>query len=175
MSLMPRFRRRAVADPSPLGDVRSVLDDVFEPRHFYIGPDLFVTWQTAVEEVIPWETYQGRLLDARITRQQRAFVAWNLVAQAAPPLNPNHSAQGGEPDLPAPLISLKWDAERGEVHVVRGLLCYAWEPSDAAGNIIEGRETTRWISELVGTIVLADFTDEDELRDELICRLWQAV
>src|SRR5262245_6094537 len=175
MSLMPRLRRRAVADPSPLGDVRSVLDDVFEPRHFYIGPDLSVTWQTAVEKVIPWETYQGRLLDARQTRQQRAFVAWHLVEQAAPPLTPNPSPQRGEPDLPAPLISLKWDADRGEVHVVRGLLCHVWESYDSGGNVIASRETTKWIMELVGTVALADFTYEDELRDELICRLWQAV
>src|SRR4029453_4700195 len=98
--IMPRFRRRVVTHPSPLGDIRSVLHDIFDPRHFFIGPGLSVTWQRAVDEVIPWETYQGRLLDARQTRQHRAFVSWNLVQRSAAGL------------AAAPLISLKWDAER---------------------------------------------------------------
>lgn len=171
----------------PLGDVRCLLDDVFQPRHFFVGPGLTVTWQHGVEEVTLWETYQGRLLDARQTRQQRAFVSWNLLEQTgALPLTPLPSPQpsrirgegvlGGEGrSLTAPLVSLKWDAERGEVHVVRGLLCHVWEAADGGGNVIESRETTKWLMERVGTIVLADFNDEDELRDELICRLWQAV
>ncbi|GEM_PF-773515 len=161
--IMPRFRRRTAVDPSPLGDPRSLFDDVFQPRHFFIGPTLSVTWQAAAEEDIPWETYQGRLLDARQTREHRAFVSWNLVEQTA------------DGPAAAPLISLKWDAERQEVHVVRGLLCHAWEAADGGGNVIESRETTKWMMELVGTLALAEFTDVDELRDELICRLWQAV
>jgi hypothetical protein len=160
---MPRFRSRTDADGSPIGDPRDLLDEVFRPCHFYLGPALAAHWQRAVEETIPWEIFQGRLLDAAQTRERRSFVSWNLVEQTS------------EGPAPLPLISLKWDAPARAIHVVRGLHCHAWESCDAGGNVIESRETTKWVPELVGTVLLADFADAEELRDELICRLWQAV
>ena len=41
--------------------------------------------------------------------------------------------------------------------------------------MIESRESVAWTRELVGSIALADFAELEELQDELICLLWQAV
>lgn len=160
---MPRFRARLVASSAPVGDPCPLLDDVLRPCHFYVGPGPSLTWHCDVEEHVPWEVFQGRLLPPGQTRQRRMFRSWNVVEQTAT----------GLADLP--LLSLKWDASRREIHVVRGLLCHVWQMDRAGGNVVEGRETTAWIPELVGTLTLDDFSDEEELRDELICRLWQAV
>jgi hypothetical protein len=163
---MPRFRPRSltanarcdrVADPRPL------FDDVFRPCHFYIGPDLDVAWRHGVEITLPWEIYQGRLLDAAQTRQERTFLAWTLTQRT----------QQGPADRP--LVALLWDSTRTELHIVRSLLCHAWESYDDGGNVIQSRETSRWMMELVGTLTPAEFADVEELRDELICRIWQAV
>ncbi len=161
--IMPRFRPLGEVDSAPVGEVAALLDDVFRPAHFYIGPELHVAWRTGIVETIPWEIYQGRLLPPGQTRQRRTFRAWSLVPQ------------GEAADENAVLLALKWDAERNEIHVVRGLECYVWEATGGTGNVVEGAETRRWLWELVGTIALADFTEEGELRDELICRLWQGV
>jgi hypothetical protein len=160
---MPRFRSRTDADASPIGDPSGLIDDVFRPCHFYLGPGLVARWQRAIEETIPWEIFQGRLLDAAQTRERRSFLAWNLVEQTP------------EGPAPLPLVSLKWDAPARAIHVVRGLRCHVWESYDAGSNVIESRETTKWVPELVGAVLLDDFADAEELRDELICRLWQAV
>jgi hypothetical protein len=160
---MSRFRFRTDADSSPIGDPSCLLDDVFRPCHFYLGTGLAANWRSAVAETISWEIFQGRLLDAAQTRERRSFRSWNLFEQTP------------EGPAPLPLISLKWDAPAQAIHVVRGLLCHVWESYDAGGDVIESRETTKWVLELVGTVLLADCADAEELRDELICRLWQAV
>ena len=160
---MPRFRPRISAAACPPGDVAALLDAVFRAEHFFVGSALPVQWRTRIEETIPWEVYQGRLLPPGQTRERRSFVAWNLLAQTDAEVTD------------ALLVGLKWDRDRREIHVVRGLECFVWEAAGGGGNVVEGRETTRWLLELVGTLALADFTDEEELRDELACRLWQAV
>src|SRR5262252_5004097 len=135
---MPRFRSRTDAAASPIGDSCGLLDEVFRPCHFYVGPGLAASWHSAVVETIPWEIFQGRLLDATQTRERRSFLSWNLVEQTT------------EGPAPLPLISLKWDASARVIHVVRGLRCHAWESYDAGGNVIESRETTKWVAELIG-------------------------
>src|SRR5207248_8939878 len=74
-----------------------------------------------------------------------------------------------------PLLSVKLDASVGLIHVTRAIYCYAWEGYHAGDNVYLSRETQKWVRELVGTIHLDHFRDIEELRDELICRLFQAV
>ena len=54
-------------------------------------------------------------------------------------------------------------------------MSYTWEPYEASTNVILTRETTMRVRELVGTLRLGEFTDQEELRDELICRIFQAI
>src|SRR5947208_176843 len=60
-------------------------------------------------------------------------------------------------------------------HITRAILCYAWEGYHAGDNVYLSRPTHKWVRELVGTISLDRFADADELRDELIGLLFQAV
>src|SRR5262249_12247136 len=126
-------------------------------------PTLSLAWQPSKQETVVWEIFQGRLLDAPLTRQCHSFEAWDVFLSDA----------GGRSD--EPLVSVKLDEAAGQIHVVRALHCYAWEAYDGGGNVILSRETRKWVRELVGTIDLRRFPDAEGLRDELICRLFQAV
>src|SRR5262249_41403598 len=121
-------------------------------------------WDHGTAEDVSWEVFRGRLLDPAHTRERRTFEAWNIYLLA-------NGARS-----PEPLLSVKLDAAGGgRGHVVRAIHCYAWEGYDAGDNVILSRETKKWVRELVGTIHLADFTSADEVLDEIICLLFQAV
>jgi hypothetical protein len=154
---MPSFR-----NPSYLA---ALLAEVFRPAHFFLGPELALEWEHAAEEELMWEIFQGQLLDPAHTRQRCSFAAWKIYA-ASPP----------GPDRPnEPLLALYLDAKAGQLHVVRGLDSYVWEGYDAGGNVYLTRERRKWVRELVCTIQLDRFADAEELRDELVCSLFQAV
>src|SRR6516165_4079717 len=125
--------------PLPLDEIRAVIADAVAPRHFFIGDGLELEWEHASAENIPWEIYKGRLLDASQTRERHTFEAWNIYCI-------DEFGRSTEP-----LLSVKLDAETGEIHVVRAILCYAWEAYEASENVIESRETTKWVRELVWT------------------------
>lgn len=157
---MLRFRPKS-ADLGPVIDffaVSEVIDAALAPGNFFAAPDLHLNWIAARSETIPWEIFRGRLLDVWQTRLQKTFLSWH-VSQA---------------DATESTISTKLDVHARQIHVTRGLLAYAWEGYDAGG-AIESRETVKWLRELVGTIDLADFDDLENLRDELICLIWQSV
>src|SRR5262245_16471140 len=161
---MLRFRRLLpcpVPPDTPLSVevVERLAVEVLAPRHFYLAPELTLEFVHRPAEELAWEVFRGRLLDPAHTRPTRTFASWNLYLV-------EKDSRSGEP-----LFSLKLDAGRGELHVVRGLLCRVWEGYDAGGNVILSRETTRWVRELAGTIDLARFTDAGHLLDELAARL----
>src|SRR5207248_309459 len=93
----------------------------------------------------------------------KTFESWNLYQMT----DTGRSAE--------PVLSLKLDAEAGEVHVVRSIDSYAWEGYDAGGNVYLSREVRKWVRELVGTVKLHEFGTINELRDELVCQLFHAV
>ena len=133
------------------------------PNHFYVGPDLALEWRHVPAEEISWEIFRGRLLDPAHTRQRRVFEAWN-VYQTGP------DGRSSEP-----LLSLKWDAAAARLYVLRGIDSYVWEGYDSGGGVILSRERRKWVRELVGAVAVGDFADAEELHDELICLLFQAV
>jgi hypothetical protein len=144
-------------------DLRELIDEAVRPAHFFVGPATRLEWQHVAAEDVSWEVFRGRLLDSAHTRQRRTFEAWNVYLI------------GDEGRSTESLLSVKLDLRAGQVHVVRAIHSYAWEGYDAGGNVILSRETKKWVRELVGTIDLADFADADELRDEIVWRLFQAV
>jgi hypothetical protein len=146
-----------------LDDIQSVIADAVAPRHFFIGNALELEWKHAPAENIPWEIYKGRLLDASQTRERRTFEAWNIYAI-------DEFGRSTEP-----VLSVKLDAETGEIHVVRAILCYAWEAYESSANVIESRKTTKWVRELVGTINLNDLPITVDIAGELETFLSQAV
>ncbi|MBI3823586.1 MAG: hypothetical protein HY289_13030 [Planctomycetes bacterium] len=157
---MLRFRPATDA-LGPVDDLLAVgqlIDDAMRPGHFFVAPDLHLTWVAAKSETIRWEIFRGRLVEAAQTRQEKTFLSWHIL----------------EADATEPTISVKLDVHERCIHVTRGLLCYVWEGHEVGG-VIESREVVKWTRELVGTIMLADFTDREPLRDELICLIWQAI
>lgn len=167
MSFAVRFRRvpncadgAADAASLSLDAARQTVAQVCRPAHFF-AQGMSLCWKAETEE-IAWELFRGRLLDAAMTRQRRRFQSWNVF---------QITDDGCSPE---PVLSVKLDAEAGELHVVRALPCHAWEAYDAGGNVIQSRETIKWVRELVGTIALADLGTMGELRDELAGLLFQA-
>src|SRR5262249_42746091 len=139
--------------------VRWLAGEVTRPCHFFTGPNLRLEWEHCPHEESVWEVFQGRLLDPAHTRQRRTFEAWNVYQL------PDKRRSG------APLLSLKWDRDANQVHVVRGIDSYVHEGYDSGGGVFLTRERRRWVRELVGTVELSRFRDLEELRDELICLL----
>jgi hypothetical protein len=162
---MLRFRIPARSPAAPLNPdtVGAVITDLVRPAHFYTGQPLTLHWAGPTPETMAWEVFRGRLLDPAFTRQRRTFEAWNVYQVEA----------GGRSE--EPVLSVKYDPAADAVHVTRALYCYAWEGYDAGGNVYLSRETRKWVRELVGTIRLEQLADAEELRDELSCRLFQAV
>jgi hypothetical protein len=137
--------------------------EVLSPRHFFIGKTLRLEWEPPRVERIPWEIFQGRLLDRSHTTQQQCFESWNVFLV---------DDQGRSAE---PILSLKLDVAAGRLHVVRAVRCFAWEGYHAGSNVYLSRETRKWVRELVGTVTLNRFHDLEELTDEVVCRLFQAV
>jgi len=162
---MPCFRPAGSKTAVPLDAeaVRRLAAEVMRPEHFYVGPGLTLEWEHVAAEEVSWEIFRGRLLDPAHTRERRVFKAWN-VYQTGP------DGRSSEP-----LLSLKWDAAAGRLYVVRGIESYVHEGYDSGGGVFLTRERRKWVRELVGAVDLTDFADADELQDELICLLFQAI
>jgi hypothetical protein len=141
----------------------TLADRLLAPGNFFVAPFLDLRRTGPADETIPWEVFRGRLLDGSQTRLQRAFVSWDvyLIGTGAP---------GG-----GAMLSLKFDSEGAQVHVVRGMLAHVWEGYAEEENVILSRENLRWVRELVATVRLEDFRDESALETELAGALFGAV
>jgi hypothetical protein len=146
-----------------LDQVRNLLAEAIHPRHFFVGQPLLLEWHYSPSEENTWEIYQGQLLEAAHTRLRQTFESWNVFCIEAG----NRSVE--------PLLSLKLHAASRQVHVARAIHCYAWEGYHAGDKVYLSRETRKWVRELIGTIYLERFLDPDDLRDEILCLLFQAV
>jgi hypothetical protein len=163
---MPCFRaRNPRAQPQPISPdaIAVLIEEALAPAHFFVGPSLELECVHNPAEECSWEVFHGRLLDPAHTRQRRGFASWNVYLVLV------------EGRAPEPFLSVKWDARAGQLHVVRGLDSYAWEGYDAGGGVFLSRECRKWVRELTGTIRMDCFADLEELRDELMCRLFLAV
>ncbi|MBX9680879.1 MAG: hypothetical protein K2X38_19140 [Gemmataceae bacterium] len=149
--------------PADASELAPLVTDLWQPGHFYVGRGLKLAWQFEADQQAPWETFRGNLVDIRQTRGARQFLAWNLLRVVGREARPED-----------PLLSILLDAGERTIHITRGLLVQTWE-ANSESNIIEGTESARWIRELVGSVRLDDLTSHEELRDELICRIQQAI
>jgi hypothetical protein len=132
------------AMPVSADDVRRTVAEALGASHFFFDRALQLEWDHAVAEEVSWEVFRGRLLDPAHTRQKRDFKSWNIYLR-----------EGGD-RASQPVLSVKWDAARDELHVVRAVLSYVHEGYDAGGNVILTREVRKWVRELVGTVPLRE-------------------
>src|SRR5262245_53147301 len=133
---------------------------LWRPADFYVGNGLRCAWELDAEQTVPWEVFRGQLVQP--TREQRTFRTWNLL----PVVNGAVTSE--------PLLSLLLDETAGTLHVTRGLECHVWE-AVADGATIESRSVTRWVRELVGTVVLGEFETPAERDEEIRCLIGQAI
>jgi hypothetical protein len=145
-----------------LDALRHAISDVLRPGHFFAAPALPLEWQHEPREETPWEVFRGRLSPRHLSGQSAVFESWNVFLR-------QDGDRSGEP-----LLSLKLDWERRQLHVVRGLLCWTWEGYHAGDNVYLSREVPRWLRELVGSVDLAE-CDAGQLREELALWLFRAV
>lgn len=143
--------------------VRELAARILSPKHFWTALGLELHLEHDPEHCQRWEILHGRLLDAAHTRNEATFEEWNLWLA-------EDTIRGDEP-----VLSLKFDAAAGQLHIVRSMPCYLWEGYDAGGGVIESRETISWVRELTGTIELGELRDAAELLDELACQVFHAV
>jgi hypothetical protein len=166
---MPPFRKlinvplESKPPSSGLDQVRTLVADALRPAHFFLGQSLALDLEHTAAEEIYWEIYRGRLLDRPYTTLQHTFESWNLF------LN-NAGGRSGEP-----LLSVKLNGAGGQLYITRAVYCYAWETYDRGDNVILSRETKKWVRELVGTVSIKHLASLEEFRDEIICRVFQAV
>src|SRR5262245_41405711 len=147
----------------PPVEVRAVVERLLHPGHFFVGKGVALEWEHRATEETAWELHRGRLLDPAHSRGREVFEAWNIYQV-------EDGRRSGEP-----VLSLKLDGQAGRLHVVRGLCCHVWEGYHAGDNVYLSRETTQWVRELVGTIVLAGFPTPAALEDEIAGGLFRAV
>jgi hypothetical protein len=145
----------------PIESVREAINDVLDPVHFYAAPPAQLEWEHLPADETPWEVIRGQLLPRHLTRIMEIFESWNVFLI-------QDGTRSGEP-----VLSLKLDAERSELHVVRGLLCWTWEGYHAGDNVYLSREVPRWLRELVGTLELQG-QGGSELHEALATWLFRA-
>jgi len=143
--------------------VRLLAADVLRLSHFFVAPRIRLDVTHVHAEEVYWEILHGGLLDPPFTDRRQTFEAWHVFL----------TDENGRSELP--VISLRLDASAMQLHVTRAIHCHAWEGYHAGDNVYLSRETRKWVRERIGTIELAQFTSLDELRDEIICLLFQAV
>ena len=143
--------------------IRRLIDDALRPANFFVGPRIKLDWSHLLGEKIAWEVFQGRLLDARQTREQASFESWNIHQ-----LDDDRRAD-------EPLLSVKLDLASGQIHVVRAIYSYVWEGYHAGDNVYLSRETRKWLRELIGTIAVERCARETDFRTQLTRLLFLAV
>ena len=136
---------------SPL-NLTEIIRTVLEPNQFVVSSPMDLMWEYAVDEVLYWEIFQGRLLGQSMTRNQRRFRSWN-VRQVISGRATEESA-----------VSIKQDVDDAKIYVTRGLLVYGHQ-TVAVGNVIESQEAQVWQRELVGAVDPAELA-ADQIRDE---------
>jgi hypothetical protein len=142
-----------------LDTVRQIAAARIQPEYLFTSAGVLLGWAHQVED-IPWEVFQGRLLDTSQTRQRRRFESWNIYLL---------------PETQTPLLSLKLDTSERRLHVVRGVESYVHEGYDSGGGVYQTRERRKWLHELIATFDLRDFDDPEAFRAEVSAALARAV
>ena len=76
-------------------------------------------------------------------------------------------------DCNGALDLVKLDVHAQQIHVTRGLLSHVWEGYDAGSGVIDSREAFAGHARLLARYLSIHSRGAENLRDELICNLWQ--
>jgi hypothetical protein len=145
--------------PLTLAEVQSAVTEALSLGHFFVSPGVLLRSVHVAHKEIPWEIFRGRLLDPAHTRRRQTFESWGIEPAQEPACH----------------LSVKLAFDAGSLHVTRGILCRVWEGYDSGNNVIESREISRCVEELIGTIDLDQVADVSELRKDLAWLIFRAV
>ncbi len=133
-------------DPLPL-----IVQQALRPQNFFVTQENRLRIDFVADEVVPWETFGGHLLEAALSRSQQQFCSWHVYLDA-------------ERRTAVPLISVRWQKEGESLHVTRQVLVHGHEAYEDTPGVILTRPVQKWTTELVGTI------DGERLRPERLDR-----
>jgi hypothetical protein len=140
----------------------AIVERAISPQRFFTADDLAVRSAHDSEQLLPWELYQGRLVNPRHTRRLRSFESWTIEVQEA-----------GQPVRT--LLSILRALDGPECFVTRQIQSWVWEAYEPAPNVFESLLVARGVTELVGTIDLRDCSSPEDLESELTRLVWRAV
>ena len=146
-------RRRVVSTRTVAtkDEVASAVEKALKPGRFFLAPGCRLRVRHEPREEIPWELFAGHLLDETKTRLRKSFESWNIHFD----------------DSVAPVISVRYDQPEGRIHVTRNILTHVWAPYGEQRQVIQTRETRRWLPELIGTIELSLIADRFDLQQQI--------
>jgi hypothetical protein len=142
--------------------IQTAIATALRPAGFFVGASGELNIEIQPADRCRWEIFRGHLLGSGQTRLERSFFTWNVCLR--------------HPSLPAeaPLVSVKWDPEAGQVYVTRSLYIYGWEAVQE-GPVIGCQETRKWVQELVATVDLNMVREGVALQRHLELAIFLAV
>jgi hypothetical protein len=150
-----------LADTDPLA-LAAIAERALSLDRFVTGGDLALCRSHEPQNILPWELYQGRLVNPRHTRQVRPFECWTLHAQEA-----------GQ--ATRTILSVLRALDGPQWFVVRQIQSWIWEAYESSPDVFDSRLVARPVTELVGTIDLGDCTCPSDLEDDLTALVLRAV
>ncbi len=144
-------------------EIRTAICLTLRPGHFFVKPPGRLQIEPAESKTIPWELFRGHLLDRGQTRLEKEFESYLIFCL------PDAETRS------EPLLAIRWDTASQVVYVTRHIEVYSWEAYEAAGRIIESRETRKWQAELVATLDLGLIGSQSQLLTLLEQCLFLAV
>ncbi len=132
-------------------EIRTAIRLALRPGHFFVKPPGRLQIDPAESKAIPWELFRGHLLDRSQTRLEKELDSYSIFCLPDPGT------------CSEPLLAIRWDTTGQVIYVTRHIEVYGWEAYEAAGGIIESRETRKWQPELVATLDLAVITGPGQL------------
>ncbi len=132
----------------PPDPIVSIVDRCLAPGCFYVVPGARLRIEGHVAQELPWEIYFGHLLDAKVARRRERFTSWKISLDE--PASSNHG----------PLVSVHWQPPNRQLHVTRQILTHGFEAYEDEPGVILTRPTQKCVTELVGSVRLADARSE---------------
>ncbi len=137
--------------------VSAAVEQALAPGRFFVAPPGVFGVRHVPREDVAWEVFRGHLLAT--TRERAFFECWHVTF---------------DPRGAQPLISIRWQAERRQLHVTRQILTHGFAAYEESPGVILSRPTEKWVEELVGTLDVEQL-ETDELPAELATLVYLAV
>jgi len=142
--------------------VARAIEGAFTTSLFVSVPPLTLQHTFEPDRTEIWELYRGQALDHRHTRETHRVAMWAIH-------------DGAEKQFGEPLLALRWDAVRHQLHVTRGVLSRVWEAYTNESGGVTTRPVQRRVRELVATVPVRDDDRTVEIVASLARHIQQAV